>query len=566
MELLARLKMPAKRLYSSVLVTLVFIGQCLSRDQLRLLSYTKLASYPDPAHLAPVYRLHGGAAAAGAYDADGHVLYVIGDVSPVVHVLDLSDPGSPHLLVDHLFTPTQGQPRGVDVCGGELAIVMASSSDVYEGHVMFYKTYSQDVKKLWYLRTVPVGSSPSHVLYSRDCKTLVVTNEGVPGKDASNKFVDPEGSVTILRKDRTDTWSEQTSDFKKFNGRSDIRHPSACVNTTTSAANSSLSQDLQPSYSSISPDGHTVFVSLQDNNAIARVSVREGEVTGIYSLGAKNWNQSRLDPSDQDGGPNLAMYPIYGMYQPRAMKLLQRGSRAYLVTADEGRIREYSVGRHGFSWSEAAAASVGSLPAGIQNNTLADMLRRPDKLGRLLISKCDVISPGIHNIKAFGGRGFSIWDTSHLTHGPVYNSGGEVEEVNQLLLDNVFNTDVTSSVTSSPENMRDASSKDFGPKLSALDVVEDNGKTYLVLGSHTMGSLYLYTVDMGSLTTDLNHVYRQGGTRQTMQDMYRQGTAGDVGISDIRLISSRQTPANKTLAVVISNGSGTVSVYEIEPS
>lgn len=77
--------MPAKQFYPSVLMTLVFIGQCLSRDQLRLLSYTKLASYPDPAHLAPVYRLHGGAAAAGAYDADGHVLYVIGTVYSLVY-------------------------------------------------------------------------------------------------------------------------------------------------------------------------------------------------------------------------------------------------------------------------------------------------------------------------------------------------------------------------------------------------------------------------------------------------------------------------------------------------
>ncbi|XP_046545310.1 mesenchyme-specific cell surface glycoprotein-like [Haliotis rubra] len=453
--------MTALKIYPSFLLILVFIGQCLSRDQLRLLSYTKLASYPDPAHQLPVYKLYGGAAAAGAYDVHGHVLYVIGDASPVVHVLDLSDPGSPLLLVDHLFTRTQGQPRGVDVCGGELAVVMASSDDVYEGHVMFFKTYSHDVKTLLYLRTVPVGSSPSHVLYSRDCKTLVITNEGAPGKDASNKFVDPEGSATILRKDRSDTWSEQTVDFKKFNGRSDIRHPSACVSTSTSASSSSLSQDLQPSYAVISPGDHTVFMTLQENNAIAKVSVRGGEVKAIYNLGAKNWNQSQLDPSDRDGGAHLAKYPIHGLYQPRAMKLLQKEGKTYLLTADEGRIREYSMGRHGFSWSEATAASVGA--DGSQNNTLTDMLSRPDKLGRLMISKCDLNSSGIPDIHTFGGRGFSIWDTTDLTHGPVYNSGGEVEEVNELLLDNVFNTDITSSVNSTPENMRDASSKDFGP-------------------------------------------------------------------------------------------------------
>ncbi|XP_067664451.1 mesenchyme-specific cell surface glycoprotein-like [Haliotis asinina] len=556
--------MTAMKLYPSFIMILVLIGQCLSRDQLRLLSYTKLASYLEPAHTHPVYKLLGGTATAGAYDVDGHVLYVIGDASPVVHVIDLSDPGSPHLLVDHLFTETQGQPRGVDVCGGELAVVMASSDDVYEGHVMFFKTYSQDVKTLLYLRTIPVGSSPSHLVYSRDCTTLVITNEGTPGKDVSNKFVDPEGSVAILRKDRSGTWSEQTVDFKKFNGRSDIRHPSACVRTFTSAPSSNLSQDLQPSYAVITPDDHTVYITLQDNNAIARVSVRGGEVKGIYSLGTKSWNQSQLDPSDQDGGTHLAKYPIHGMYQPRAMKMLQKDGKMYLLTADEGRIKEYSVGRHGFYWSEATAASVGT--SGSQNNTLTDMLTRPDKLGRLLISKCNLNSSGITDIHTFGGRGFSIWDTTDLTHGPVYNSGGEVEEVNELLLDNVFNTDVTSSMKSSPESMRDASSKDFGPKLSALDVVEDNGKTYLVLGSQRMGSLYLYTVDMGSLTTDLNHVFRQGGIKQTMEDMYKQGTAGDVGISDIRLISSKHTPANKTLAVVISNGSGTVSVYEIDPS
>jgi len=43
----------------------------------------------------------------------------------------------------------------------------------------------------------------------------------------------------------------------------------------------------------------------------------------------------------------------------------------------------------------------------------------------------------------------------------VYDSGSEIEDVNQLLLNNVFNTDVTASINSSPEAMRDTMSDDF---------------------------------------------------------------------------------------------------------
>ncbi len=65
------------------------------------------------------------------------------------------------------------------------------------------------------------------------------------------------------------------------------------------------------------------------------------------------------------------------------MKLLEVGSKTYLVTANGGRIREYTVDQHGFVWTEAIlAGSLGSLQVNISNATLLGQMGQNASLGR----------------------------------------------------------------------------------------------------------------------------------------------------------------------------------------
>lgn len=49
-------------------------------------------------------------------------------------------------------------------------------------------------------------------------------------------------------------------------------------------------QDLEPEYITVTPDGRTAYVTLQENNAIAVIDVEAAKVTEIRALGHENFN------------------------------------------------------------------------------------------------------------------------------------------------------------------------------------------------------------------------------------------------------------------------------------
>lgn len=68
---------------------------------------------------------------------------IIGEESRLLHVLDLSDPKNPTLATSHQFTPSDGTPRDVAICGDEVAVAVTSGiKDVYEGHVYFFHAFT----------------------------------------------------------------------------------------------------------------------------------------------------------------------------------------------------------------------------------------------------------------------------------------------------------------------------------------------------------------------------------------------------------------------------------------
>ena len=75
---------------------------------------------------------------------------------------------------------------------------------------------------LYTLRTV--GASPaSAVVFTKDCRTILIANEGEAGKDDLGNFIDPEGSVTIIKFETsaldTANYTVQNVDFRKYDER-----------------------------------------------------------------------------------------------------------------------------------------------------------------------------------------------------------------------------------------------------------------------------------------------------------------------------------------------------------
>ena len=69
-----------------------------------------------------------------------------------------------------------------------------------------------------------VGASPaSAIVFTKDCKTILIANEGEAGRDDLGNFIDPEGSVTIIKFDSplldSANHTVHQVDFRKYDDR-----------------------------------------------------------------------------------------------------------------------------------------------------------------------------------------------------------------------------------------------------------------------------------------------------------------------------------------------------------
>lgn len=169
-----------------------------------------------------------------------------------------------------------------------------------------------------------------------------------------------QGDVTLL-------------DFKKFNGKMP-------KGVTISPKAASASQDIEPEYIAVTQDDKTAFVSLQENNAFAVVDIIVKEIKSIVPLGFKDHNLpgNGLDASNKDGKINIRNWPVFGMYQPDAVKAVRINGKNYIVSANEGDARDYD------GYSEEAR--VKDLQLDSKAFPDAATLQKKENLGRLKIT------------------------------------------------------------------------------------------------------------------------------------------------------------------------------------
>jgi len=97
----------------------------------------------------------------------------------------------------------------------------------------------------------------------------------------------------------------QTAGFTAFNGTTldpRIRIFGKIQSSGTFLRNSTVAEDLEPEYISISDDNSTAWVTCQENNCVAVVNINTATVTSLIPLGFKNHRLAGngLDPSDRD--------------------------------------------------------------------------------------------------------------------------------------------------------------------------------------------------------------------------------------------------------------------------
>jgi DNA-binding beta-propeller fold protein YncE len=382
---------------------------------------------------------------------------------------------------------TYGDPTCVAVSGGLAAVSVAAPQKTDPGHVLLYENVamrSTAGRTVAPVAVVRVGALPDMVTFTPDGSRVLVACEGEPSDDYT---VDPPGSVGIIDLRRgARRAAALTADFHFFNSsrrlleRDGVRL--AGPNAQSAGGLATVAQDVEPEFIAVAPHGRTAWVTLQENNALAEVDLVSARITRIFGLGLKDHRRpgAGFDASDRDGSIQIRNWPVWGMYQPDGIAAFEVGGATYLITANEGDVREYAA----FT-DEARVADLALEPALLQ----ADPdLQTDGRLGRLKVSGVggDVDGDGdVDRLMSFGARSVAIWTTDGRL---VYDSGDAIERHMAAYLPDRFNRD------DSVENSVDHRSPVRGPEPEGIVVGRVGDALYAFVGLERTSAIAVFDI------------------------------------------------------------------------
>ncbi|TJY63053.1 alkaline phosphatase [Sinimarinibacterium sp. CAU 1509] len=478
-----------------------------------------------------------GAAEIPTFDPQTQRAFVVNVADHAIDVLDLSDPGQPLKIAAIDVSPFGAAANSVAVSQGLLAAAIEAEVRTDPGVVAFFDTATLALKG-----TFDVGALPDMVTFSPDGRYAVVANEGEPSADYS---IDPEGSVSIIDIKRRRMRARQVR-FDNID-RGQRRQVLEASGVRIFGPGASVAQDLEPEYIAISPDSRYAYVTLQENNAIAVIDLRRGNVQAIHALGRKDHRLpgNGLDASDKDDAINIASWPVQGMYMPDSIAMYVVGSERYLVTANEGDAREY-----GDYVEEARIKDLLLDPTAFPD---AEALQQNDAIGRLTVSTAsgDIDGDGdFDRLDVFGARSFSIWTESGDL---VYDSGDAFEQITAEVLTEHFNAN-------NDGNKADNRSDNKGPEPEGVALGRIDGRDYAFIGLERVGGIMVYDISNPIAPEFVQYINPRDFDVDPEENLAQ---AGDLGPEGLHFINAEDSPNGQPLLIVGNEISGTTTVYQI---
>lgn len=328
---------------------------------------------------------------------------------------------------------------------GNLVAVALSPSDYGtqggRGVVRFYRMAADG--SLAFLQDVTVGYLPDSIAFNSSGTQLVVANEGEPTANytIAGVPVDRPGSIGIIDiRNPTAAASFSYSDLR-FGGLS----LPAGIRISGKPGLSTQDTDIEPEY--VSVNGNFAYVTLQENNGVAKVNLRTRTIERVFDLGSVDFSNQLVDISDRDGtGGTTLIKPVFGNNVLglrmadgiAAFTLTNPGSFAsgkdYFITANEGDGRDYT----GFNDEERRNTGISS-----RLKTLKEISTTP--------------------YTAFGSRSASLFDAS--SGALLWDSG---------------NTFQTLAIAAGIYD--DTRSDDKGAEPEGVVVTKLDGRTYAIVG------------------------------------------------------------------------------------
>jgi DNA-binding beta-propeller fold protein YncE len=489
----------------SLLLCLALFGSC-KKDKTEPVKEPELFVNEDPATYAEVGMLDigdAGAAEISAFDPATNRLFVVnnGTVNKI-DVIYFKDPLNMKVINSISMAPYGGAVNSLSVSGGKLAAAIESVDKQANGKVAVFKT--DDLSEV---KVVTVGALPDMITYSPDGKYIMTANEGEPNDAYTN---DPAGSVSIIT---VSDYSVNTIDFSAFAGqKADLMAKGFRI----FGIGNDFVKDIEPEYITISADSKTAWVTLQENNGIAKIDIASKAITNIFPLGFKDYNAdgNEIDPSDKDDKIAAAKWPVKGVYMPDAIAVLEKGGIPYLFTANEGDSREYK-GLTEVKRLKDVKLDATAFPTGAT-------LKQDAQLGRLNITTTlgDTDNDGDFDaLYSLGARSFSVWNGTNGSQ--VFDSKNELDV--KAIAAGVYD---------------DGRSDDKS--------VEPEGITIGKIGNKNVAFVGLERAD--AVTDPAKPVFLQ---------LLKCGDAPE----GVLIIPAKDSPTKKSLLVVSSENDGVIKVY-----
>jgi hypothetical protein len=230
-----------------------------------------------------------GGAEISAYDPGSRRIFTTNAGANSVAIINAANPAA-LVQVATIDVSTMGSPNSVAVHDGLVAVAIGNHNKVLPGRVAFYRTNGQ------LLGSVVVGALPDMLAFTPDGRHLLVANEGEPDGYGAG-FTDPEGSISIIRVPAGRKWTTpqvSTVSFGAYNGQEAALRAQGI---RIYGPGASAAQDLEPEYISISDDSRIAYVTLQENNAVAKLDIERGRILALLPLGYKDWSQKPSTPA-----------------------------------------------------------------------------------------------------------------------------------------------------------------------------------------------------------------------------------------------------------------------------
>jgi hypothetical protein len=493
------------------------------------------ASHDTTIELTLQGRYTGGGAEIAGYDPKSERIFVTDADNKRVDIVSIADPSSPTKVGEISVAP--GSPTSVAVDKEIVAVAVAAPTKTDSGSVRFFDTDGDPIHP-----GVTVGALPDMLTFTPNHEYILVANEGEPSgygpPPPGQIYADPEGSVSVidLRKGVKKLTQAQvrTASFAGVAIPDGVR---------IFGPGATPPMDLEPEYIAPAGDSRTAWVTLQENNAIAELDVRDATITAVWPLGFKDHRLAHngLDPSDRDGVGNagrieIVNRPVFGMYLPDGIASYSSHGETFLVTANEGDSRADWPG-----FNEEARISDLTLEPGVVDPPalLTDDLTA---FGRLNVTRAlgnTDTDPAYEALYAFGARSFSIWSADGKEQ--VYDSGDDFEQITRQQVPGLFNSESGAGFDTRSDNK--------GPEPEGVTVGEVHGRTFAFIGLERIGGVMVYDVS-------------DPGEPEFVQYVNPE-PAVDRAPEGVLFVDRHDSPTDDPLLVVANEVSGTTAIYGI---